>query len=241
MADIVLRFRSLSLWFSGVAAIAIAIAMATSMSAVAQPITGIEAQRSIRAAEVLSVEIRGFHRGPGIWIGRTPPPRNYCRVMAAGEFALKELARIEARALQYRQNGLVSRLEAVGDELSDELDVEEMINDEAGMTYSEFPCPAATSPFAARARLLAPIERRMPACRRQANAVQVSFAARRDVMQHCLHLPSGPFTELKPALCDVTADQELFRCARGLSTRYLGVAFRPVFDKSVALIVASIL
>ena len=67
----------------------------------------------------------------------------------------------QTKALLYRQTGLVLRLESAGAQLSDELDAEEVINDEAGMTYSEYPCPAATSAFAARAMLLAPIDREL--------------------------------------------------------------------------------
>jgi hypothetical protein len=163
-------------------------------TALAQPVTGTEAERAIQAAEVLSFEIRGFHSGSRIWLGHTPPPQGYCRVMSAGEFALKELARLASKALPYRQTGLVLRLQAAGDRLSDELDVEEALNDEAGMTYREYPCPSETSAYAGRARLLNPIVRRLPSCRERANAVRVSFAARRDVMQHCLHSPGRVFT-----------------------------------------------
>jgi hypothetical protein len=109
--------------------------------------------------------------------------------MRAGELALMDLARIASKALLYRQAGLALRLQTAGDRLGDELDVEEVINDEAGMTYDVYPCPAATSAYAARAQLLNPIDRRVPSCRGRANALRVSFAARRDVMQHCLHLP----------------------------------------------------
>ena len=176
----------------------VALLMITSQSAIAQPITGTEAERAIHTAQALSAQIGAFHRGPGIWTGCTPPPPRYCRTMSGGEYAVKNLARIANKALLYRQTGLVLRLESAGAQLSDELDAEEVINDEAGMTYSEYPCPAATSAFAARAMLLAPIDRRIASCHERANALRVSFAARREVMQHCLHLPGRQFTQSEP-------------------------------------------
>jgi hypothetical protein len=114
--------------------------------------------------------------------------------MSAGEFALKEAARLASKALPFHQTGLVLRLQAAGDRLSDELDVEEALNDEASVTYDEYPCPAGSSAYPGRARLLNPIVRRLPSCHERANAVRVSFAARRDVVQHCLHSPGRVFT-----------------------------------------------
>src|SRR5262249_47533170 len=65
-----------------------------------------------------------------------------------------------------------------GDALSDALDEEEEINQQAGNPYSIYPCPPP-GPYPARAVVLRIIDPRVPACRRQADALQVSFDARR--------------------------------------------------------------
>ena len=102
----------------------VALLVITSASAIAQPITGTEAERAIHTAQALSAQIGAFHRGPGMWTGRTPPPPRYCRTMSGGEYAVKNLARIANKALLYRQTDLVLRLESAGAQLSDELDAE---------------------------------------------------------------------------------------------------------------------
>ena len=51
--------------------------------------------------------------------------------MREGEAVLKELARLASRAILYRQPGLALRLQRAGDGLSDELDEEEEINQQA--------------------------------------------------------------------------------------------------------------
>jgi hypothetical protein len=164
------------------------------VSAVAQPITAVEAGRAIAAAGALSGQIRSFHRGAGAWMGYPPPPPGYCRVMSEGELVLKDLSRLASKAIYDREYGLALRLQRAGEQLGDELDEEEEINNEAGMTYDVYPCPAATSSYAARAIVLRAVERRMPACRARMDAQRVSFAARRSGMQQCLSLPGRPLT-----------------------------------------------
>ena len=69
------------------------------------------------------------------WTGLTPPPGSYCATMREGEAVLKELARLASRAIRYRQPGLALRLQRAGDGLSDELDEEEEINQQANIPY----------------------------------------------------------------------------------------------------------
>ena len=178
------------LLISGVVALGVTMVV----SAVAQPITAIEAGRAIAAAGTLSAQIRSYHRGPGAWLGYGPPPPGYCRIMSEGELVLKALSRLASTAIYDREFGLALRLQRAGDQLSDELDAEEEMNNEAGMTYNVYPCPAATSSYAARAIVLRAVERRMPACRARVDAQRVSFAARRSSMQQCLSLPGRPLT-----------------------------------------------
>jgi hypothetical protein len=90
------------------------------------------------------------------------------------------------KAIQAGQLDLASRLEKVGDGLSDELDQEEAINDAAHMTYDVYPCPRATSAYTARADMLRLVERAAHICRKKADALRVSFAARRTFVQECL-------------------------------------------------------
>jgi hypothetical protein len=109
--------------------------------------------------------------------------------MRAGEAVVKELARLASRAILYRQPGLALRLQRAGDALSDELDEEEEINQQAGIPYTVYPCPVPAAPYPARAIALTLVEQRAPACRRQADALRVSFEARRRLMQQCLRRP----------------------------------------------------
>jgi hypothetical protein len=67
------------------------------------------------------------------------------------------LARLAGKAIQAGQLDLASRLEKVGDGLSDELDQEEATNDAARMTYDVYPCPRATA-YPARADMLRLVE-----------------------------------------------------------------------------------
>ena len=158
------------------------LAATTMASAGAQSLAGL-AGSVIHDAGGLAARIRAYHRGPGIWTGMTPPPPDYCDTMRAGEFVLKELARLSSRAILYRQPGLALRLQAAADRLSDELDEEEMINNLAGIPYQVFPCPVPASPYPARAYVLPAVERRMPFCRVQADALRVSFEPRRARME----------------------------------------------------------
>jgi hypothetical protein len=162
----------------GVAATAI-------VNAAAQPFTGTAAAGAIRDAYALAARIRGYHR----WTGLTPPPGSYCATMREGEAVLKELARLASRAILYRQPGLALRLQRAGDGLSDELDEEEEINQQANIPYTVYPCPVSPASYPARTIVLRGIERRMPLCRRQADALRLSFDARRSRMQQCLRRP----------------------------------------------------
>ena len=162
------------------ALVVLGVTATTVVSSSAQPIIG--------DANALSARIAGYHRGPGRWTGITPPPPSYCATMREGEAVLKELARLASRAILYRQPGLALRLQAAADRLSDELDEEEEINNAAEIPYQIFPCPAPL-PYPARAYVIAPIERRMPICRIAADALRLSFEARRARMQQCLRRP----------------------------------------------------
>jgi hypothetical protein len=165
---------------------ALGITAMTIASAAAQPIPG--TGRAMQDAAALSARIRAYHRGPGIWTGLTPPPPSYCPTMREGEAVLKELSRLASRAILYRLPGLALQLQAAGDRLSDELDEEEEINNAADIPYAIFPCPVPTSAYPARAAVLGAVERRMPFCRVEANALRLSFEARRALMQQCLRL-----------------------------------------------------
>jgi hypothetical protein len=95
----------------------------------------------------------------------------------------------EPKAILYRQPGSALRLQRAGNALSDELDEEEEINQQAGILYSICPCPASPAPYPARPVVLRFVAQRMPACRQQANAVRVTFASSRSLMQQCLRVP----------------------------------------------------
>lgn len=144
----------------------------------------------IQEANALRAQIHRYHAGPGIWTGATPPPPGYCRVLATGEMVLKELVYLANRAIQYGPPGLAGTLQRVADGLSDELDHEEEINNQAGFNYGPdgYPCPAPTSPFARRGVVLMAVNQRMPFCRDKANAIRVTTAARRNLMQQCLRV-----------------------------------------------------
>jgi len=109
--------------------------------------------------------------------------------MREGEAVQKEVARIASRAILDRRPGLALRLQAAGDRLSDELDEEEEVNHEAEIPYTVYPCPAPPGPYPARAVVLRIIAPKVPDCRRQADALRLSFDARRTLMQQCLRLP----------------------------------------------------
>jgi hypothetical protein len=166
--------------------IALSVSAATIASAAAQPFTEVGAASAIRHASALSGRIRSYHWGPRSWTGLTPPPADYCSTMREGEIVIKEIARLASRAILYRQPGLALRLQRAGDGLSDELDEEEEINQLSDIPYTIYPCPAPPAPYPARAVVLRLIEQRMPACRGEADALRVSFAARRSLMQQCL-------------------------------------------------------
>jgi hypothetical protein len=111
--------------------VVIGVAATAIVNAAAQPFTGTAAAGAIRDAYALAARIRGYHR----WTGLTPPPGSYCATMREGEAVLKELARLASRAILYRQSGLALRLQRAGDGLSDELDDEEEINQQAKIPY----------------------------------------------------------------------------------------------------------
>jgi hypothetical protein len=166
--------------------IALGVTAATIASAVAQPFTQTAAATAVRDAAALTARIRGYHR----WSGLTPPPAGYCVTMNEGEAVQKELARLASRAILYRQPGLALRLQRAGDALSDELDAEEEINHQAEVPFTVYPCPAPPGPYPARPIVLRLVEQRMPACRIEADAVRLSFGARRTLMQQCLRVRS---------------------------------------------------
>src|SRR5262245_16996585 len=94
-------------------------------SAGAQGATQRNAAGAIRDANALSSRIRSYHRGPGSWTGRQPPPAGYCATMREGEAVLVELARLANRAILNRQPDQALHLQRAGDALSDELDEED--------------------------------------------------------------------------------------------------------------------
>ena len=169
-----------------VGCVALAVATASIAGAAAQPSIGAQASRAMAAASALAGRIAAYHRGPGRWTGATPVPPGYCATMREGEAVMKELARLAGRAILYRLPGLALQLQAAGNRLGDELDEEEIINQAAGIPYSVYPCPVAGRPYPARATFLVLVERRMPSCRREADALRLSFAARRTLVQQCL-------------------------------------------------------
>jgi len=166
---------------------AAAITATTIVGAAAQPIAA-DPGSVIQAAGALSARIRAYHRGPGSWKGFTPPPPSYCPTMREGEAVLKELSRLASRAILFRDPGLALRLQAAGNQLSDELDQEEEINNAAGIPYDVYPCPVPTSSYPARANFLDAMTQTIPVCRARADALRLSFDARRQLMQQCLRL-----------------------------------------------------
>jgi hypothetical protein len=152
--------------------------------AAAQPFAE-DAARLAAAAEGLAARIRAFHG----WQGLTPPPRGYCDTMQEGEAVQKQLARLASRATLFRRPGLALRLQAAGDRLSDELDAEEEINHQAEVPFDPYPCPVPPGPYPARAVVLRLVAPRAPECRLKANALGLSFGARRAMMQQCLRIP----------------------------------------------------
>jgi hypothetical protein len=167
--------------------VALGMTAATVATATAQPFTGASAGSAVGQAYALAARIRGFHR----WTGSTPPPATYCSTMRAGEAIMVELARLANRAIRYHQPGLALELQRAGDRLGDELDEEEAINDQAGIPYNGYPCLVVQSSYPSRAVVLALIERRVPLCRRKADAARASFDARRALMYQCLRV-AGP-------------------------------------------------
>ena len=162
----------------------VGIAAVAMTSAASQPFTEGTATNAIRDAYALATRIRSYHR----WTGLTPLPASYCPTMRQGEAALAEVARLSSRAILYRLHGLALRMQAAGNALSDELDEEEEINQQAGIPYN-YPCPVPPGPYPRRAVVLRIIDPRAPGCRRQADALRLSFDARRALMQRCLRIP----------------------------------------------------
>jgi psiF repeat len=165
----------------------VALGVMATANVAAQPFTEAAAARAIRAASALSARIRGYH----YWQGLTPPPASYCATMHEGEAVVKEVARLASRAILYRQPDLAIRLQSAGNVLSDSLDEEELINQQANIPFTVYPCPAPPGPYPARAYVLRIVEQRMPACRREADALRLSFEARRSFMQQCLRIPGS--------------------------------------------------
>jgi hypothetical protein len=164
--------------------VALGLTIATSR-APAQTFSEPVVARAIGAAGALAARVRGLHR----WTGMTPVPVDYCDTMREGEAVMKELARLASRAILYRVPGLALRLQHAGDLLSDELDIEEEANQQADIPYSIYPCPTPPGPYPQRALPLRLIEARAPTCRRRADALRISFEARRAWLQQCLRVP----------------------------------------------------
>ena len=164
--------------------VALGLTVASIASAAAQPFE-IAGGSVIARASALAARIHAFHR----WTGSTPPPAGYCPTMRAGEAVMVELARLSNRAIRYHQSGLALQLQRTADRLSDELDEEEAVNDQAGIPYSAYPCLAVQPSYPSRAVVLRFIEARVPSCRRKADAARASFDARRRLMQQCLRVP----------------------------------------------------
>ena len=162
----------------------VALGVAAATKAAGQPSAEASANTAMREAGVLAARIRGFHR----WQGLTPPPPDYCVTMREGEAVIKELARLSGLAVLYRRPGYSLALQAAGDPLSDALDEEEEVNQQADVKWTTYPCPTPT-PHPRRAYVLAVVGPRMGFCRAKATALRVSFAARRSVMQQCLRIP----------------------------------------------------
>src|SRR5262249_41323178 len=126
--------------------VTIGIAAAAIASAAAQPFPQTGVRSAIARANALAARIHAFHR----WTGSTPPPASYCPTMRAGEAAMVELARLSNRAIRYHQSALALQLQRTADRLSDELDEEEAINDQAGIPYSGYPCLVVQSSCTSR-------------------------------------------------------------------------------------------
>jgi hypothetical protein len=165
-------------------AFVIGIAAVAMTSAGAQPFTEAAAANAIRDAYAAAARIRSYHR----WTGLTPVPASYCPTMRQGEAVLARLARLSSRAILYRLHGLALRMQAAGNALSDALDEEEEVNQQAGIPY-DYPCPVPPGPYPRRAVVLRIIDPKAPSCRRQADALRLSFDARRALMQRCLRIP----------------------------------------------------
>jgi hypothetical protein len=144
----------------------------------------------IQEANALRAQIHRYHAGPGIWNSYSPPPAGYCRVLSTGELVVKELVYLANRALRYGPPGLAAQLQRAADGLGDELDHEEEINNQAGFNYGPdgYPCPLPSSPFQNRAAVLVAVNQRMPGCRIKADALRLTAAARRNLMQQCLRV-----------------------------------------------------
>jgi hypothetical protein len=143
------------------------------------------AENEIRAANVLGFQIRSLHQGTGI---RMQPPGIYCRRMYTAEFVLKEITRAANEALFDGSWGLTLRLQSVANRLSDELDVEASINDQSGYHPCEGPVSSGATSIVGRASLVRGVRQRLPFCQAKANALRVTFAARRELMRECLRL-----------------------------------------------------
>jgi hypothetical protein len=167
--------------------VALGLMAASIASTAAQPFTEIVGGSVIGRANALAARIHSFHR----WRGSTPPPAGYCPTMRAGEAVMVELARLANRAVRYHQSGLALELQRAADRLSDELDEEEAVNDQAGIPYSGYPCLIVQPSYPSRALVLRFIEARVPSCRRKADAARTSFDARRTLMQQCLRVPGS--------------------------------------------------
>src|SRR5262249_60514309 len=143
-------------------------------SARAHALPGAVRAAAFGPANAVGGRFPAYPGGRGGGTGLPPVPASYSPTRRAGEAVLKELARLASRAILYRQPGLALRLQRAGDALSDELDEEEEINQQADIPYTVYPCPVPAAPYPARAIALRVVEQRVPTCRRQADALRVS-------------------------------------------------------------------
>ena len=138
----------------------------------------------VKTANALSARIHSFHQGDGV---KTPSSPNYCDTMRQAEFVLKAVTRSANDALFGHSWGLALRLQGAANRLSDELDVEESINEQSGY----YPCeaPIASGPSAiGRTSFVQRVRQRLPLCQTKADALRVTFAARRELMRECLRV-----------------------------------------------------
>jgi hypothetical protein len=145
---------------------------------------GMDISTVVKTANALSFRIHSFHQGTGI---KMPSLPNYCIEMGEAEFALKAVTRSANDALFGHSRGLALKLQSVANRLSDELDVEEAINEQSVYHPCETPVASGASAID-RASFVRRVRQRLPFCQTKADALRVTFAARRELMRDCLRM-----------------------------------------------------